>query len=107
MAKGGTYQWWRILTFVMFGIMAGSLLFSGIVVYNYTFRTLEDAHTIVLLNTETIINTVNLDNYNKALSYLNTKETSVTVPAPLRNFFEYGFKQASTSTPTSSSTALR
>ena len=85
-----TYQWWRVITFLVFGLMAGSLLMSSIFVYNYTFRTLEDAHTIVLLNTDMIANNINLENYQKAVTMVNSKSELLTVPSKIRNIFNFG-----------------
>lgn len=93
----GPYQWWRISTFLMFGLMAGSILMSGFFIYNYTFRTLADAHTIVLLNSETVVNTVNLNNFQKAVAIVNTKTATSTVQDGIRNIFTYPVM--STSTP--------
>jgi hypothetical protein len=85
----GKYQWWSIISYILFGIMAGSLLFSAILVYNYTFRTLEDAHTIVLLNTDTVVNNVNLDMYKRATDAINLKNSPSGVSQTLRNVFSY------------------
>lgn len=79
------------------GAMLSTLVISGFFIYNYTFRSLEDAHTIVTLNTDTVVNTVNLDNYQHATQILTAKVTSTTIPANPRNIFVY----LSTSTPTS------
>jgi hypothetical protein len=80
----GQYQWWGIITYVMFGIMFGSVLFSSILIYNYTFRTLEDAHTIVLLNTDSMVNNVNLDMYKKAVNAINMKVNILNHPNNLQ-----------------------
>lgn len=97
----GPYAWWRLSTFVMLGLMAASLLYSGFFVYNYTFRSLEDAHTIVLLNTDSIVNTINLENYEKAVKILELKTSSSTIPVNIRNIFVYD-----TSFPTSSTSTI-
>jgi hypothetical protein len=81
------FQWWGIITFVFLGLMAASLILSAFVVYNYTFQTLEDAHTIILLNTETLINNVNIDAYNKALKALEIKNNTSGFNPSLRNIF--------------------
>lgn len=99
----GTYQWWRVITFLAVGLMAGSLLMSAIFVYNYTFRTLEDAHTIVLLNTDMVVNNVNLENYQKAASLIEAKSAQLAVPNKVRNMFNYG--SLTTSTAASSPSA--
>lgn len=98
MYSKGPYQFWRLGTFVLFGIMVGSLLMSGILIYNYTFRALEDAHTIVLLNSDAAVDKVNLDNYNKATGLISLKTVATPIPANLRNIFVY----LSTSTPSTS-----
>ena len=91
-----TYQWWRVITFIVFGLMVGSLLMSAIFVYNYTFRTLEDAHTIVLLNTDRVVNNINLDNYQKAVSLIELKSVQLEIPNKIRNIFIYGSYSTST-----------
>lgn len=101
----GTYQWWVIITYLVLGLMVGSLLMSGIFVYNYTFRTLEDAHLIVLLNTDMVVNNVNMENYQKAVELVNQKSAPTVIPDKLRNIFIYGaFTTSTTSTVQSSST---
>lgn len=97
----GPYAWWRLSTFAMFGLMAASIIYSGFFVYNYTFQSLEDAHTIVLLNTDSIVNTINVENYNKAVQILNTKNSSTTIPADLRNVFSYNIKVTTSTYATS------
>ena len=84
------YQWWTVASYVLYGLMAGSLLFSAILVYNYTFRTLEDAHTIVLLNTDTVVNNVNMDMYKKAVNTINKKNVASGFSESIRNIFTYG-----------------
>lgn len=96
----GTYQWWVIVSDIIFGLMVGSLLLSAIFVYNYTFRTLEDAHTIVLLNTDMVVNNINVENYQKAVSLLSLKTPIISIPDSLRNIFSY--KLIPTTTPESS-----
>ncbi|MEK7625639.1 MAG: hypothetical protein AAB467_04830 [Patescibacteria group bacterium] len=88
LAVKGTYQWWVIISYLVFGLMAGSLLMSGIFVYNYTFRTLEDAHTIVLLNTDMVVNNINIVNYKKAVDLLKIKSPT-PLPENMRNIFGY------------------
>ncbi len=85
----GQYQWWSIATYIMFGLMVGSLLFSAIIVYNYTFRTLEDAHNIVLLNTDTVVNNVNMDMYKRAVNAINTKNEPSGLSSNIRFVFTY------------------
>jgi hypothetical protein len=103
----GKYQWWSVITYVMFGIMVGSILFSSMLIYNYTFRTLEDAHTIVLLNADSMVNNVNLDMYKKAVEAISLKNSIMNHPADLRNIFVYNTSTAAlqpvtTHVPTSS-----
>ncbi|MFA6105623.1 MAG: hypothetical protein WC725_03470 [Patescibacteria group bacterium] len=83
------FQWWSIITYLMFGLMIGSLLLSSIIIYNYTFRTLEDAHTIVLLNTDTVVNNVNLDMYKRAVDAIKLKSTRSEIDRNLRNIFVF------------------
>lgn len=77
--------------------MIGSLLMSGFFVYNYTFRSLEDAHTIVLLNTDLVVNNINMENYQKAINLLKLKSTKTEIPNKVRNIFNY--KPLTTSAP--------
>ena len=98
-----TYQWWGVITYLALGLMAGSLLMSGVFVYNYTFRTLEDAHTIVLLNTDTVANNVNLENFQKATDLVSSKSVPLLIPNKVRNIFSFGSFSTSTSETVSSS----
>lgn len=104
MSSKSSFQWWGIITYVFLGLMAGSLIMSAIVVYNYTFRTLEDAHTIVLLNTETLVNNVNMDAYNKAIHALENKDKKSNFSGSARNIFNFG-SGFTTSTPSPTSTS--
>jgi hypothetical protein len=103
------FQWWGVITYIFLGLMAGSLVMSAFIVYNYTFRTLEDAHTIVLLNTETLVNNVNMDSYNKAVRALDTKNKASNFSSNLRNIFILGQVETApiptSTTSTASSTA--
>ena len=89
-AARAKYQWWTVVSYILYGLMAASLLFSAILVYNYTFRTLEDAHTIVLLNTDTVVNNVNMDMYKKAVNTINKKNVPSGFSENIRNIFSYG-----------------
>ena len=97
LAAKGTYQWWVIASYLLLGLMAGSIVMSTIFVYNYTFRTLEDAHTIVLLNTDMVVNNINMITYNKAAAALGLKSVKIVIPPQLRNIFSYVEVAASSS----------
>ena len=97
------FQWWAIITYLFLGLMAGSIIMSAIFVYNYTFRTLEDAHTIVLLNTETLVNNVNMDAYHKAIKALGVKNNLDNQKPSTRNIFSFYVAAPTAPTTTTSS----
>lgn len=89
---------------MLLGFMIGTLVLSGIAVYNYTFRSLEDAHTIVLLNTDTVANNINIGNYNRAVELVAAKDKEIVIPQNTRNIFSYS-SAAPITKPSTTSTA--
>lgn len=90
------YQSWHIITFVLFGVLAGSVIVSTYFIYSYVYRTLDDAHSIVVLNSNASVNTVNLPALEKAKQILALKKIPVIFPPGLRNIFIYGNSPNST-----------
>jgi hypothetical protein len=94
------YRWWRIIAILTFGILMAAFLATTFFLYTYIFRRLEDAHTIVMLDTVQQSDTLNLNNYQKAVSLLSLKTSSTPFVFPLRNVFEFPpTSTAPTSTP--------
>ncbi|MBI5729375.1 MAG: hypothetical protein HY983_04030 [Candidatus Magasanikbacteria bacterium] len=98
--KIGPYAKWWLASFAFFGILLSSAIASSYFIYLNIFRTLDDAHSIVILNSGLAINSVNMESYQQATRALELKEKTSTIPKNIRDIFSYGPETAS-STPTS------
>ncbi len=85
----GTYIGWRILSIVLFGGMLASFIISSYFIYQYIYRALEDANTIIVLNSSLGVDTVNKPLFLQAQKFMEKKATPVKLPTPLRNIFVY------------------
>jgi|GEM_PF-2731950 hypothetical protein len=86
------YQWWRLSAILMFGLMFSAFFATSYFLYNFIFSKLEDAHTIILLNSEAPTDTINMDNYQKARAYIDLKNSSLPLVFPIRNIFSFAEK---------------
>ncbi|HLD61069.1 MAG TPA: hypothetical protein VJA27_02980 [Patescibacteria group bacterium] len=89
------YLWWRLITFILVGVMIGSIIVSSYFIYQHIYRTIDDANTIIVLNSNQTIDTINMPTYNKALKAVELKTAVITISLPVRDIFSYG----ATSTP--------
>ncbi|MEK7161051.1 MAG: hypothetical protein AAB724_03410 [Patescibacteria group bacterium] len=99
--KTSAYLKWKITSIIIVGFMVASIIFSSYFIYLNIYRTLEDANTVVLLNTVASIDAINMPAYEKAESFLELKQSPVSVPKNIRNVFSYS---SSASSHASSST---
>lgn len=100
----GSYLGWRIMSIVVFGAMVGSFIMSSYFIYQYIYRTLEDANSIVVLNSSLGLDTINKPLFLQAKKYLEFKAVHLTAPAKLRNIFVYVSTTPSHETPPISTT---
>ena len=89
------YLSWKILSITLIGGMLASVIVSGYFMYVNIYRTLDDANTIVVLNANEQLDTINRKAYDKAQELVRTKNESIIIPKQLRQIFI----KISTSTP--------
>ncbi|OGH69069.1 MAG: hypothetical protein A3I29_01310 [Candidatus Magasanikbacteria bacterium RIFCSPLOWO2_02_FULL_44_11] len=89
------YLPWKILSITLIGGMLASVIVSGYFMYVNIYRTLDDANTIVVLNANEQLDTINRKAYDKAQELVRTKNESIIIPKQLRQIFI----KISTSTP--------
>lgn len=94
--KLDAYARWRLVSLLLISILCGLVIGSSYFIYSYVYRTLDDAHTIIILNSSYSINSINLENYKKATRALLLKEAAQSVPKDLRNIFTYVSEASST-----------
>lgn len=99
---------WRIITYIILGFMAGSIIGSTYFIYTHIYQTLDSANAIVVLNSNMGSSILDLRAYQQAKAQLDTK-LAVPLPAPqVRNVFQYtatttpftSFEPATTTTST-------
>lgn len=81
------YLGWRLFSIVLIGLMAASVIASTYFIYTTVYRTLDDANTIVVLDSFAVLSTINETNYAKAQALIGEKAVVVTIPHDLRNIF--------------------
>lgn len=79
----------------MIGGMLASIIGSGYFTYVNIYRTLEDANTIVVLNSNEQLDTINMKAYDKTQELVRLKTGTTIIPKQLRHIFV----KVSTSTP--------
>lgn len=92
------YAKWRLASLALFGVLLSGVIGSFYFIYLNIYRTLDDAHSIIILNSNLSINKVNMESYEQAVRALKLKEKTSGIPKNIRNLFSYGPESAS-STP--------
>lgn len=96
--KAGDYVWWRIVSYLVWGALLLAMIGSFYFMYNYIYFTLDSANTIVLLSSQTAIDTLNVEQYAKAQRLITLKNAEVPIQLPLRNLFRYNAPANSSTT---------
>lgn len=81
------YLGWRLFSIVLIGLMLASVIASTYFIYTTVYRTLDDANTIVVLDSFATLSTINEANYAKAQVLIGQKAVVTTIPRDLRNIF--------------------
>lgn len=89
LAKPGPYTIWHVLNLLALGFMGGSIIFGFFFNYQYIYRTLDSANSIILLNPTSNIESVDLAGFQKIEEALAAKQNLPTIPPTLRNLFLY------------------
>ena len=97
-----TYLVWQIIAYSVFAILGASIIGSVYFMYSYFYQTLSNVQTIVILNANTPLSSLNNANYTKADILVTTKDQPIVLPPTFRNIFIYG----TTSTPATSTAAM-
>jgi len=93
------YAKWRLASLALFGVLLGSVIGSFYFIYLNIYRTLDDAHNIIILNSNLSINKINMESYRQAALAIKLKEKPSSIPKNIRDIFSYGQTASSTPTP--------
>lgn len=85
----GAFEWWRLITYIIFAGLLASIIGSSYFMYKYIYRTLDDAQIIVVLNSNDRVGIINMAALDKARALVQKKETAFTVPTDLRDIFNF------------------
>lgn len=82
------YLGWRLASLGLTGLMMASIFYSGYFIYTSIYQTLDDANSIVVLNSNVELATINQSVYNKAHDLVVSKTTTSTSSFKItRNIF--------------------
>ncbi len=81
------YLGWRLFSVALMGVMAGSILVSAFFIYDSVYQTLDDANSIVALNSSASLAVINQSVYAKATELVALKNTTSTISKNSRNIF--------------------
>lgn len=71
----------------MIGVMLACVMVSGYFIYTKIYRTLDDVNTIVVLNSDLQLDSINMGAFERAENLIMVKNTTSTIPLKLRNIF--------------------
>lgn len=86
--KISTEMKWRLITYLVAGLMIAGVFISGVFIYRYIYVTLDNANAVMILNTNTSINVIDVPTFNKAIQILDSKLQPPAI-MPARNIFSY------------------
>lgn len=81
------YLAWRLFSIVLMGAMSASVIASVFFIYDSVYQTLGDANSIVALNSNVNLTTINQTVYTKARELVALKNTTNTIDKINRNIF--------------------
>ncbi len=88
-AEKDHYLGWRLASIMV----AGSILFAGIItagfVYQNIYSTLSNTYSIFVLSSELGMDIVDMDSYKKTADIIANKKIPASIPAEIRNIFDY------------------
>lgn len=103
--RPSAYTVWKIISMILIGLMIGSVIVSSYFIYSHVYRTLSDANTIIILNSSTLIDDVNLTGFEKAKQNVENKMPTTTISKNLRSIFVFVSTTPQTNVIVNSSTA--
>ncbi|MDO8626089.1 MAG: hypothetical protein Q7K39_01355 [Candidatus Magasanikbacteria bacterium] len=80
---------WRLINWVVVGILLASVLLSSYFIYVYIFQTLESANAIAILNANSNYDVVNLTDFKIVEEKVAVKQAVEDPENSLRNIFIY------------------
>lgn len=101
--QSGRYGHWRIINLLVVGVMIGSVMLTGFFIYQNLFTTLNNAYIVTVLSSDLGVDTVDLNNYERAQTILEQKRREFKIPADLRNIFIYASPTSTVSTTSNAS----
>lgn len=78
---------WKILSILVIGAMLSCVILSVYFIYTQIYRTLDDANTIVVLNSDLQMDTINMGAFEHAKSLVALKNSTSSFTKPVRNIF--------------------
>lgn len=81
--------WWKIIGWLLWGVLVAGVIGSLYFIYVYIYQTLNEANTVVTLNLNSSVNTLQLDDYDKVKQLIDSKQNTPGLPTKIRNIFFY------------------
>jgi len=94
----GRYGFWRIFNLIVFGLLAGGIMYTAYFVYENIYISLANTSVIIALKSDMEWYSLDLGSYEQAKSMIAEKATRQEIPTNLKNFFFYNSNIQSTST---------
>ncbi len=104
--KSTIYERWEVFTILLFGFLTASVILGAYFTYTYVYRTLDDAHSIIVLSSSASINQINETFFQNAAHLVALKNSSSTFAFPIRDIFSYA-SSTNASTPASSTSSSK
>lgn len=80
---------WKLLSWLLWGALLAGIIGSLYFVYFYIYQTLDEANSVVVLNIDSGVYTIDIDNYDLAKKKIDLKLQLPVLPANLRNIFAF------------------
>lgn len=85
----GPLAWWRVGALLLWGILAGSLGLSSLLIYQSTFQTLNEANSIVVLSATPDLDSIDIEKYELAEAIVDNKTKGPAIPRLVRDIFSF------------------
>ncbi|KKU26018.1 MAG: hypothetical protein UX39_C0014G0011 [Candidatus Magasanikbacteria bacterium GW2011_GWA2_46_17] len=83
------YLAWRILSIVLSGVFAGSIIVIVLFIYNNIYTTLADNNVIANLSSNLNMEIVDLNEHERNTNAIVAKKEAAQIPSNIRNIFDY------------------
>lgn len=81
------YLVWKLLSIIAIGAMLASIIGSVYFLYTTIYRVLDDAYTIVILEADVQLDTINTKLYQRAQELVTLKNDTTSLPQEITNVF--------------------